>query len=76
MHVFGEQLAVLERAAKKEKLISRLKNGDRAASSELHALALCVPNDRVEIEIEPEIEVGGGPRVPDFRLRMSGEPWV
>jgi hypothetical protein len=76
LHVFGEQLAVLEGADKKEKLVARLRNGDRAASSELHAIALCAPNDRVQIEIEPEIEVDGGRRVPDFRLRMPGEPWV
>src|SRR5262249_28962335 len=54
LHVLGVQLAVLQRAVGKEKLVARLRNGERAAHSELHALALCSPDDQVEIEIEPE----------------------
>ena len=76
VHMLGEHLAAIEHALDKEKLVARLLKGDRAAFSELHAIALCVPNDRVEIEIEPPIIVGNGPRVPDFRVRMHGEPWV
>src|SRR5262245_53677298 len=75
VHALGERLAVLQRATGKEKLVARLQNGDRAAYSELHALALCTPDD-LEVEIEPAIQVGGGTRVPDFRLRRTGEPWV
>lgn len=76
IHLVGENLRVLERAHRSEQLIARVRKREGAAMAELHALALCADDPKIDPEVAPTVDVDGHRRVPDFRVRQAGEPWV
>jgi hypothetical protein len=73
----GERLASLEGVGgvDTDTLIEGLRNGDRSASSELHALHLLRRDAATEAELYPPAQVGKAWRRPDMRVRLA-EPWV
>jgi len=76
IYAIGVQLQVITGAKGADKLIQRLRAREPSAFSELHSIALCVGSNDVELEIEPRAKVGDAEKVPDFRLRYTGEDWV
>ncbi len=75
----GRQLCALEDVKNADNLITRLRENDRAARSELAAAFLCLGASRqVEIEFAVPVVVNpnGPPKVPDFRLRAPNETWT
>ncbi len=66
----GQRLLMLENVPGRERLISKLKAGDSSAESELTALYLLRSGGQpLEVDLEPEVQVGDGIKRPDFRLR-------
>jgi hypothetical protein len=58
-------------------LIEKIRQGNSDARAELIAIYLLRNgNPEVLIEVEPEIQVGGHNRKPDFRARIPAEPWT
>lgn len=76
LHCVGTNLRVLERAVGGERLRERVRRRERAALTELHALALCADDLTIDSEVSPSVDVEGRQREPDFRVRKAGEPWV
>jgi hypothetical protein len=76
VHVLGSDLVAVENAINTEALVNRLKANDKAARSEHAALAMCVRGPEITVEIEPTISVGGGTKVPDFRVRGPEDDWT
>ena len=72
----GRELAVIEGRPGAPRFVERLNTGDRAAFAELRAIYMCCVGLDVELEIEPDVQVGQHARKPDFRLRQQTGPWT
>jgi hypothetical protein len=73
----GQQLMVLHRVGNPDVLIAKLRSGDSYAWAELAALhAICTGDQALDIELEPDADVKGRLRKPDFRVRRSGDDWT
>jgi hypothetical protein len=73
----AQLLEVARKAINSAGVTNKFLRGDVAAESELRAASLLLDREAsVEIEFEPEIIVGEGRRVPDFRIRLSGDSWT
>lgn len=73
----GVRLPSIAAAPGVAQLLAKLKCADPAADSELTAIhILRSPDLRREIEIEPQVSVGGGLRRPDFRIQQAPSPPV
>lgn len=73
----GSRLAAIEGLANTSKLINKLRSGDSSAYAELTAIYLLrsgTPD--LEIEVEPDTNVEGRLKRPDFKARRPGEPWL
>lgn len=76
--MIGKELMSVAGAGGLADLVERLRAGDTAAASELTAAYLLTSGreDTTEIEFAPVVDVDGGPRVPDFRIRTESDPWT
>ena len=72
----GVKLAAIEDLGDTEALIDALRNGDKSAEAELTAIYLLRHDHKLETELYPEVAVGAGVRVPDFRIRSEEDVWV
>jgi hypothetical protein len=73
----GKRLAAVRDFAGFDALLKRIQDDDASASAELTAAYLCIPDDaEIEFEFYPRVRVGGGDRMPDFRLRRPGGKWT
>jgi hypothetical protein len=58
-------------------LLEKVRRGDSDCRAELVAIDLIrTGNPGAIVEVEPEIQVSGHNRKPDFRTRMPREPWT
>ena len=74
---FGTRMASIVGAPGCDDLVERLMAGDSAASEEATAIHLLRSRHHdTELEIAPKVKIGNRHRVPDFRLRKAGEPWI
>ncbi len=73
----GQWLESLHGIEDTGRLLEGLRSHDRAARTEAIAIHLLRSNDpRLEVELEPTVEVAGRDRVPDFRARKDGSAWT
>lgn len=72
----GVKLGAIEDLSNVGGLIEALRNGERAAEAELTALYLLRHEHKLETELYPEVAVGDGVRVPDFRVRSEEGVWI
>lgn len=72
----GKRLLAVGRATGLSAVTDRIRTGDRAARTELTAAYLCAPHGDRELEFAAGVKVGNRDRVPDFRIRITGEPWT
>jgi hypothetical protein len=73
--VLGRQLRALEESSGCGVLMNKLRAREPSASAELDAIWLASHDQKVELECEPEVEISGRLRKPDFRLRRDAESW-
>jgi hypothetical protein len=65
----ARQLRLLQGSRGLEKLIARIRRGDRAASSELFAASLCMAADlSAQVEFAVDVQVDKKPKNIDFRI--------
>ena len=58
-------------------LLEKVSSGSSDARAELIAIDLIrTENPAAVVEVEPEIQVGGRNRIPDFRAQLTSEPWT
>jgi hypothetical protein len=74
-YALGTRILAARGARNVQALFDRLRRQEPAAFSELLAIHLLWNADN-EIEIEPEVAVGDGTRVPDFKVRRLGGEWT
>ena len=73
----GEQLMVLRQVHNPADLVEQLRAGKTSAWAELAALYAVVGYRRdIEVELEPDVDVKGRLRKPDFRVRHDADPWT
>jgi len=73
----GQMLASLQGAANIEGLVRKLRQHNPSAHAELLAIHLLARGrSDTAIEVEPEVAVGGRPKVPDFRVSAGGTQWT
>jgi hypothetical protein len=74
--ILGQELAMLEVSSGCETLVQKLRDRVPSASAELDALWLAGHGQEVDVECEPEVDVAGRLRKPDFRIRPKAEAWT
>jgi hypothetical protein len=77
VYFFGKRIQSLAGAIGRDALLDKLLQGDGASESELTAIYLLRSRrPAAELEIGPEVTVGGGQRRPDFRIRSGEDRWT
>jgi len=77
VYAFGKRIQTVAGTPGADGLLGRLSQDDPAAESELTAMHLLRSRcPESEIEIEPEVIVGGRYRRPDFRIRHRTANWT
>ena len=73
----GQMLSALDGVAGSDSLLEKIRRRELSAEAELTALYLLKlgqPNCR--IDLEPEVDIGGRTKKPDFRIRSSDCEWT
>ncbi len=72
----GQKLASIEGIVGADRLIERLRQGDRSAYSELMAIYILRSRRDFIVEFYPRLIVDTTEREPDFRIRQNDDPWT
>jgi hypothetical protein len=75
--ILARLLATLDGVPNATRLVDKVREGNPDARAELIAIYLLRSgNPDISVEVEPEVRVGARDRKPDFRSRLSDEPWA